>query len=115
MPANARTFGMLCHLMALAGYLVPLLGNILGPLIVWLVKREEHPFIDDQGKESLNFQITVVIALVVSGLLMCVGVGFVLVPLVALVALIFIIIAAVQANSGQRYRYPNWMILRLVK
>src|SRR5688572_10608492 len=55
-----RTWGMLAHLAALAGFIVPVVGNIVGPLIVWLTKKEQQPFVDDQGKESLNFQITMV-------------------------------------------------------
>ena len=114
-PANARTFGMLCHLAALAGFIGIPLGNILGPLIVWLIKREEDPFIDDQGKEALNFQITLTIAAIVAGLLICVVIGFVLLPVVLLLGLIFLIIASVEANKGTRYRYPSWAIIRLIK
>ena len=60
-PKDVRTMAMLCHLLALAGYVIPF-GNIIGPLVMWLVKKEDHPFIDEQGKEALNFQITVALA-----------------------------------------------------
>lgn len=100
-----RTMGMLCHLLALTGFVIPF-GNVLGPLIIWLVKREEMPFVDDQGKESLNFQITVTIAVLVSTALTCLFVGFILLPIVVVAALVFVIIAGVKANQGELYRYP---------
>jgi uncharacterized Tic20 family protein len=51
---DARLWGMFCHLIAFSGYVVPF-GSVLGPLIIWLIKKDEMPFVDDQGKESLNF------------------------------------------------------------
>jgi uncharacterized Tic20 family protein len=81
-------------------------GNLIGPLIVWQMKKAEHPFIDDQGKESVNFQILMTIALIVSGLLICVFIGFFILPVVLLLQLIFEIIAGVKANNGEPYRYP---------
>ena len=64
--SDERMWGMLCHLSTFAGYLVPF-GNISGPLIVWLVKKDEYAFVDDQGKESLNFQISITIYSLVVG------------------------------------------------
>lgn len=110
--ANARTWGMLAHLSALVGYIIPF-GNIIGPLVVWLMKKEEMPFVADQGRESLNFQITVSIALVICLALMCVFIGFILLPIVGILDIVFLIIAAIKANKGEVYRYP-WT-LRLVK
>ena len=105
-PSNDdRTWGMLAHLSALAGFIVPVVGNIVGPLIVWLSKKDQ-PFVADQGKESLNFQLTMVIIAFVTALTICIGIGIFLLPLVGLVALIFEIVAAVQANQGVAYRYP---------
>ncbi len=112
-PKDARMWATIAHLSALAGFLIPVAGNIVAPLIVWLIKREEHPFIDDQAKEALNFQITVTIALIVCFALMCVAIGVFLMPLVGLAALVFIIIAAIQANNGVAYRYP--LTIRLIK
>lgn len=97
--ADARTFGMLCHLTGI-------FFGFLGPLIIWLVKRDEHPFVDDQGKEALNFQLTVLIAALVSAVLVIVLIGFVLLPVVGIGALVLAIIATVEANKGARYRYP---------
>ena len=107
-----RTMGMLCHLLALAGYVVPF-GNIIGPLVIWLVKKDESSFVDDQGKESLNFQITVMIAVVVCIILFFLVVPLLLIPVIGLIDLVFIIIATIQANNGERYRYP--FALRLIK
>ncbi|MGN6507721.1 MAG: DUF4870 domain-containing protein [Tepidisphaeraceae bacterium] len=112
MNKDAKLWGMLAHLSALAGLVIPF-GFVIGPLVVWLVKKNEFPFVDDQGKESLNFQITVTIALVVSFLLIFVLVGFLLLPVVGITALVFCVIAAVQANNGVRYRYP--LSIRFIK
>lgn len=102
---EARTMGMLCHLLAFTGYVFPL-GWILGPLVLWLLKKDQFPFVDDQGKEALNFQITMFIAFVVSFILVFVVIGFLLLIAVAIVDIVFTIIAAVNANQGIRYRYP---------
>jgi len=109
---EARTFGMLCHLGALAGYFIPF-GNIVGPLIFWLIKKDQYAFVDDQGKESLNFQITVSIAMLVCLLLSLIVIGFVLLFAVAIASLVLVIMAAVAASSGRTYRYP--VCLRLIK
>lgn len=103
---DEQTWAMACHLAALAGILIPF-GNIFGPLIVWLMKRAEMPAVDVQGKESLNFQITVTIALIVCILLMFVVIGIVLAPIVGIGALILTIMAAVKVSNGELgYRYP---------
>lgn len=102
---DARLWGMLCHLSALAGAIIPL-GAIIGPLVVWLIKKNESEFVDDQGKESLNFQLTVLIAMVVSAILIIVVIGIFLLIAVGIADLVFVIIASVKANSGERCRYP---------
>ncbi|HEX9780225.1 MAG TPA: DUF4870 domain-containing protein [bacterium] len=109
---QARTWGLFCHLSALAGFLIPL-GNILGPLIVWLVKRQELPFVNDQGKEALNFQITVTLAMLGCLALTLVVIGVLLLPVVGILALVLTVVAAVKANGGLAYRYP--VNLRLIK
>ena len=97
---------MLCHLLAI-------FTGFLGPLIIWLIKKDESSFVDDHGKEALNFQITVLIAMIVSGLLTFICIGFVLMLIVWIVDMIFCIIAAVKASHGEAYRYP--LTLRFVK
>jgi hypothetical protein len=103
---------MLCHLSSLSGYIIPL-GNVLGPLVVWLMKKETMPLVDDQGKESMNFQITVTIAAIVCIPLFLVCVGIFLLIAVGILDLVFTIIAAIQASKGTAYRYP--FALRLIK
>lgn len=103
---EARTWAMWCHLAALSGYLGVPFGNIIGPLIIWMVKRETDPFIDSQAKESLNFQISLTIYGMVSLLLCLILVGFILLPVVIVGGLILTIIAAIKANDGEDYRYP---------
>jgi uncharacterized protein len=109
---EAKTWGMLAHLSALSGLIIPF-GHFLGPLIVWLLKKEQMPFVNDQGKEAMNFQITITIALLVAGLTICIGIGIILMPIVGIVGLVFSIIAAIKANEGIAYRYP--FTLRLIK
>ena len=100
-----RTWGMLCHLLGFSGYLVPF-GNILGPLIIWLIKKDEMPFVDDQGKEALNFQLSFILALFVSGILCFLLIGFFLIGVVVIYQIIATIVACIQANEGVYYRYP---------
>lgn len=109
---EARQWAMFCHLAAFLCFVLPF-GNLLGPLVVWQLKRETDPFVDQQGKEALNFQITVTIAVAISCLLMLVLIGFVLLGLVSIGALILTIIACVKANEGLDYRYPfTWRPLK---
>ena len=103
---QARTWGMLCHLSAFAGFVGIPLGNILGPLVVWMIKKDECPFVDDQGKESLNFQISMLIYEIVAALLMLALVGFVLLPILLIAQIVLMIMASVAANRGEAYRYP---------
>jgi len=118
--SQARMWNMLCHLSALAGCVFPTFGNILGPLIIWQIKKNEFPSVDIHGKAALNFQITVTIAALVTGVAMWVGIlfcfGWLLLPVVVLICLaglIFPIIAGIKANNGEDYKYP-WS-LELVK
>lgn len=102
---DERNLGMLCHLLALAGLLIPF-GNLLGPLILWLVKKEESEFVDQAGKEALNFNITISIAFIVCAALLVILIGFILLPIVAVFWLVMTIIAAVKTSDGEQYRYP---------
>ena len=111
--AEANKWAMICHIVALVGLFGNGIGFVVGPLIVWLVKKEEDPFIDEQGKEAVNFQITMFIALIISGILCLVLIGFVLLFLVFIFMVVFPIIAAIKANEGTHYRYP--MTIRFIK
>jgi uncharacterized Tic20 family protein len=112
---DARMWGMICHLAGLGGLIpiVPVIGSVIGPLIVWQIKKDEFGFVADQGKEALNFQISILMYAIVSGLLCFACVGFVLLPAVYIFDLIFLLIAAVKANDGEHYRYP--LTIRFIK
>jgi uncharacterized Tic20 family protein len=102
---DAKTFGMLCHLLAFVGFVIPL-GNIIGPLVIWLMKKDEFPFVDDQGKESLNFQISLLIYALISGILVVVVIGIFLLVAIGIFMIVMVIIATIKANEGEKYRYP---------
>jgi uncharacterized Tic20 family protein len=97
---------VVCHLSALAGFVIPGAGHILGPLIVWLVKRGESAEIDAHGKEALNFQISMLIYNVIAGILCLLAIGFALLAVLHVLNVVFVIIAALRASEGQMYRYP---------
>ncbi|MEI2698591.1 MAG: DUF4870 domain-containing protein [Microthrixaceae bacterium] len=86
--------------------------GFLGPLIIWFMAKPEQPFVKHHAAEALNFQITVTIAAFVSGLLMLVLIGFLLLPVVLIGALVLEVMAALAANRGEWYRFP--INLRLV-
>jgi uncharacterized Tic20 family protein len=109
--AEEKTWGMLAHLSSLAGFIIPF-GNVLGPLVVWLIKKDTMPFAADQGKEALNFNITVAIAAIISCILIFVVIGFLLLAVVAVGWLVLTILACIEANKGVAYRYP--FTLRLI-
>ncbi|MHC4721192.1 MAG: DUF4870 domain-containing protein [Planctomycetota bacterium] len=103
---NAKNMALLCHLL---GFFT----CFIGPLIIWLIKKDDDPFIDQQGKEALNFQITVTIASIVAGLLTVVCIGAILLPVIGIADLVFVIMACVASSKGEAYRYP--VCLRLIK
>ena len=103
---DERMWGMFCHLSAFAAFVIPVIGSVLGPLVIWLVKREEMPFVNDQGKEALNFQITMLLASTVAFLLVFVLIGIPLLFALGIFNIVVTIIAALRANDGVRYRYP---------
>lgn len=108
---ESRQWGMFAHLSAIVASLVGL--PFLGPLVVYLMKKDQNPFVADQAKEALNFNITVMIAIIVLVPTVCIGIGAILLPAVGVAALVLTIIAAVKANEGVAYRYPA--TLRLIK
>ena len=101
-----RTWGMFCHLAALSGFLGIPFGWVLGPLVIWLIKKEDSPFIDQQGKNALNFQISMTIYFIVAGLLCLILIGFLLLPALAIFSLIMVIIATIKASDGETFEYP---------
>lgn len=109
--AEERQWGMFAHLSALIGLVIPL-GSVIAPLVIWQVKKDTMPFAAEQAKEALNFQITVLIAVCISMVLMVILIGFLLIFAVGIAAVILTILAALKANEGIAYRYP--FTLRLV-
>ena len=110
---DARMWAMFCHLAGLAGFLMPVVGNIVAPLIVWQVKKEDYPFVDEQGKEAVNFQISMSLYGLITIPLFLICVGPFLLAAVSIVDLVFLLIAAVKANNGKSYRYP--LTIRFIK
>ncbi|MCB8963464.1 MAG: DUF4870 domain-containing protein [Bacteroidales bacterium] len=100
-----KTFSMLCHLSALSGIIIPF-GHIIGPLVFWLIKREQYPEVDRQGKAALNFQISVTIYMIIAGILVLLLVGFLLLAALGIFALVITIIASVKSANAERYTYP---------
>lgn len=111
--SDERMWAMLCHLSSFAYFVVPPIGGVLGPLAVWLIKKDEYPLVDDQGKEALNFQISILIYTVVSAVLILAIIGIPLLIAVTIFDIVVTIIAAIKANGGEFYRYP--LTMRLVK
>jgi uncharacterized Tic20 family protein len=109
---DVKTWAMICHLSALAGYFIPL-GHIFGPLIVWAIKKDEYAFVDTQGKEAINFQLSMTIAYLISIVLCLVFIGFLLLGILAVYGLVMMIIAAIKTNDGIDFRYPR--VIRFLK
>lgn len=116
--ANEKQFALFVHLSALLGFFIPL-GNVIAPLVMWQIKKNESAFIDDQGKEALNFNLTLLMAGLALIILTVItfGLGIFLTAPLGLVLgvawLVFAILGGIKANEGIAYRYPY--ILRLIK
>ena len=117
--AEERQWGMFAHLAALLGLIIPF-GNVIGPLVVWLIKKDTMPFVADQGKEALNFQITAAIVciplMIVAFVLSFIAIGVLLFPVIGLIGiavLVLAVIGGIKANEGTAYRYP--FAFRLIK
>ncbi|SET17195.1 hypothetical protein SAMN05216389_106155 [Oceanobacillus limi] len=101
------------RLLAMLIYLVSFFVPILGPLLIWLLKRDESDFIDYHGKEYFNFFISFTIYSIISGILVLVLIGFVLLFVVGILLFIFTIIALFKAYQGERYRIP--LVIHMIK
>ncbi|CAN5395585.1 DUF4870 domain-containing protein [soil metagenome] len=111
--SNTRTWCVLCHASALLGIFFHFLGHIFGPLIVWVLKRADAAEIDAHGKESLNFQISMLIYDAVALILCFVLIGIPILVLLWILNTVFVIIAAIKASDGKLYRYP--LTIRFIK
>ncbi|HWS58454.1 MAG TPA: DUF4870 domain-containing protein [Actinotalea sp.] len=104
--ADQRLWAMLSHIGAI-------FIGFLAPLIVWLVYKGRGQFVEEQAKESLNFQIMIAIAYVVGSVTSFLGIGLLILLVAWVFSIVFVIIAGIAANKGEAYRYP--INLRLVK
>jgi len=112
---NARMWAMFCHLAGVGGLvpILPVLGSIIAPLVIWQIKKDDFAFVNEQGKEAVNFQISILLYAIVAGILClaCIGAGLLLA--VCILDVVFLLIAAIKANDGVHYRYP--LTIRFIK
>ncbi|MFE5323594.1 DUF4870 domain-containing protein [Paenibacillus sp. NPDC056579] len=99
--------------LALLAHILCLIVGVIAPLIIYLMKKDESAYVTEHAKESLNFQISMIIYSIIAGILCFAIIGFVLLPILGVFALIVIIIATIRASKGQHYEYP--LTIRLVK
>ena len=107
-----KNLGLLCQLLALCAFIIPF-GNVLGPLVIWLIKRADSPYLDELGKEAVNFNISWLIYGIVAGLSIFILIGILLAPAVLIAWLILVVIGAIKASEGKIYRFP--LTIRFIK
>ena len=106
---QSRMWGMLCHLTALLGMIGIPFGHLAGPFIVWMLKRDIHPFVRDQGIESLNFQLSMTLYIAAAGAFLYltkIGLGMIMIYILAPINALLVIIASLAAYRGESYSYP---------
>ena len=104
-PSDEKNWAMFCHLAAFSGIIIPF-GNIIGPLVLWSMKKEHSTLVDREGKKSLNFQISMTIYLFISAILVFIGIGILLLIALGILNLIFVVMAIVKTLNGEDYQYP---------
>ena len=104
--ANVRTWCAFIHASALLGVFLHFPGHLLGPLILWLVKRDDAPELDAHGKEAMNFQISMLIYSAIAAVFCLVLIGFAFLAVLWVLNAVFVIVASIQASDGKFYRYP---------
>jgi len=102
---EGNMWAMFCHISAIVGFVIPF-GNIVAPLVLWALKKDEFEIVNVHGKEAINFQISITIYVLISILLIFVVIGIPILIALGIFELIAIVIAAVKANEGKLYRYP---------
>ncbi|PKQ65688.1 orotate phosphoribosyltransferase [Labilibaculum filiforme] len=105
-PSDEKNWAMFCHLASFAGIIVPVFGNVIGPLILWSMKKDYSKLVDREGKKAINFQISMSIYIFISSILVFIGIGVLLLIGLALLNLIFVILAIVKTLNGEDYQYP---------
>ncbi|UNC92249.1 DUF4870 domain-containing protein [Candidatus Contubernalis alkaliaceticus] len=103
---QSRLWGMLCHLSGLLLLTGIPFSNVLGPLIIWLIKKEEYNFVDEQGKEALNFQISITIYGIISSILIILVIGIFTSIALFILYFVLVITASIKTSNGEPYRYP---------
>jgi uncharacterized Tic20 family protein len=103
---RAQTWGMFCHLSALSMFMGVPFGIILGPLVIWLMKRNEIPYVDEQGKESINFQLSMILYMVVAGIMCIFLIGFALLFALIVAEIVLVIRASIKVSNGEEHHYP---------
>ncbi|MBL4844373.1 MAG: DUF4870 domain-containing protein [Planctomycetes bacterium] len=103
---EAKQWGMYCHLAGLSGWIGLPLGWILGPLIVWSIKKEEIKFVDDQGREAINFHLNMMVFAFVAALASIFLIGIPFLILISIGSIICPILGTIEASKGNYYRYP---------
>lgn len=102
---DERNWGLMAHLSALLGLVIPSIGAILGPFLVWQMKGQESEYIEAQAKEALNFQISMFIYFVVSGLLCIILIGIPMLFVFGVIWVVSLVLACIKADKGIVYRY----------
>jgi uncharacterized Tic20 family protein len=110
---SIRNMAMAVHLTALIAWVGVPFGHIIGPLVVWLTQKDKSTFIDREGRESLNFQLSITLYSVIAFILCFIFIGFLLLPAIFVMHVTLSIIAAMRANEGRHYRYP--MTIRFIR
>ena len=101
-----RVWAIFCHLSSLVAFMGIPFGNVLGPLVLWLLKKGEMPLVDEEGREALNFQISMTIYTIVAFILCFVAVRFLLIFPIILFNVVLVIIASVKTSNGEKFCYP---------
>jgi len=107
-----RQWALICHLSALSGYFIPF-GHLIAPIVIWSMKKEEMPMVDEHGKEVINFQISFTIWIIVAAIFVVLLIGIPMLIALGVLQVIFVIIGAIKADNGILYRYP--LTIRFIK
>jgi len=102
---SERNWAMLCHLTAFAGYFFPF-GGILGPIICWLSRKDESAWVNENGKSSLNFQLSMLLYMVLTIPLIFILIGIPIMMFLGILEIVCVVIASIKASKGERFRYP---------
>ena len=111
--ADERRWAAFCHLAAFCGVLIPFFGNVIGPMVLWVLKREEYPLVNEQGRNAVNFQLSMTIYGLCSLPFCLIAIGFAALFILVVVNIVCVIKAAVAASNGQPWEYP--ITLELIK